>query len=150
MTYSTGEALLLTAIQALSSFDTNNSSRGNWKILDKGHNSKYVILRPGAFAVEWFAYTSYTVTYRTIIEVWQRYTDETTTHTNLYAAVGEIITGLMPEHLINDTTGVIQDMQVIEGGEPEEMWTSGGGPAWLRWNITVQWVEEAASISLTD
>ena len=47
MTYAAGEALILTQIQALSSFNTSNSSRGIYSMLNTGAAKSYVILRPG-------------------------------------------------------------------------------------------------------
>lgn len=143
MSYSTGEALLLAAVQACASFDSTNTSRANWKVLDKGKSSRYAILRPGAWSAKWVAFNTYNTTYQTVIEIWQRYTDETTTHTNLYALVAEVLEGILPDALGGD----ILSLLVSDADEPEEMWTAGGGPSWLRWSVRVNWTEEEYNVS---
>ena len=143
MGYSDGEALILTQVQGSSNFDSNNSARGNWKILNKGKSDHYAILRPGAYSTEFISYSNYHAMYRTVIEVWQRYTDETTTHTNLYGYTKDAMEAVIDTPRLGDTGGTIIDSSVTGSDEPpEEMWTDGGGPVWLRWSINVDWVEE--------
>jgi len=141
MSYSTGEALLLTRVQACTGFDTNNTSRCNWKILNKGKSDHYAILRPGAFNIEWHALSAYTAHWTTIIEVWQRYKDDSTSQTNLYSHIANLM-AIMTYPYLGDHTTVV-DSSIEGADEPEEMWTQGGGPGWIRWQLRVAWQEQA-------
>ena len=142
MGYSEGEALILTRVIACNNFDSTNTSRGNWKILNQGKSNHYAILRPGAFDVEFDTICTYHVNWNTVIEVWQRYVDDATTRTELYARVADLFP-IMAYPKLADTTGNVLEWSVVSGGEePEEMWTASGGPAWLRWKITLSWKEE--------
>jgi hypothetical protein len=139
MAYSDGEALLLTRVQACTGFDSNNTSRSNWRILNSGKSNQYAILRPAEFDIEWTALAAYTVTWNTIIEVWQRYTNETDTPTNLYTHIANLMPILTYPYL-GDSSKVL-DSSIVGAAEPEEMWTAGGGVAWLRWAARVEWKE---------
>lgn len=149
MGYSDGEALILTQVQACNNFDSTNTSRANWKILNQGKDDHYAILRPGPFDIEWIAFDTYRANWVTVIEVWQRYKDETDTHTDLYDRVEDLF-DILGVPLLGDTTGTIQDSTISVQDEPEEMWMDGGGPGWLRWKINILWREESnAPMSIT-
>jgi len=142
MGYSTGEALILTRVIACDNFDANNTSQANWKILNSGASDHYAILRPGTFDVEFDTICTYHINWNTVIEVWQRYTDETTSQTNLYARVADLFP-IMAYPKLGDSGGTILEWSTILGGEePEEMWIKDGGPAWLRWKLTLAWKEQ--------
>ena len=141
MSYNTGEAAILTLMQSVTGFSSSNTSRGNWLILNKGLDDNYAILRPGGFSIEWITFQSYHANYSTVVEVWQRYIDDATTHTSLYTHVGNIITSLNQYYKLNGTSGVI-DASIASADEPEEMWRKGGGPQWLRWRLVLEWKEE--------
>ena len=120
--YSAGEALILTAIQATTSFSSTNTSRANWKILNKGTSRQYVILRAGGFERSQLGLgAKYETKWITIAEVWVRYIDDSTTQTALYSKRQEIINKFDAERKAGDTTGRIRDVFVRSGGEPEEM-----------------------------
>jgi len=143
LSYNTGEALILTQVQGATNFDSTNTSRANWKLLNQGIDDHYAILRPGAFSTEFISYSSYHANYRTVIEVWQRYADESTTHTALYGYVSEAMLAVIDTPLLGDAGGTIIDSSVTGSDlPPQEMWTDGGGPAWLKWEINVDWIEE--------
>ena len=143
MSYTAGEALLLTRVRAISGYDTNNTSRANWLVLNNGKAAYYVILRPGAFTMPWLTYRSYLATYTTIIELWQKYTNDHESHTNLYTHLNEITSSLqLYPHLGNGANSTILDAEITGAPEPQEMWTSGGGPKWLRYSITLTWKQE--------
>jgi hypothetical protein len=149
MGYSDGEALILTQVQACNNFDSTNTSRANWKLLNQGKDDHYAILRPGPFDIEWIAFDTYRANWVTVIEVWQRYKDDTDTHTSLYDRVEDLF-DILGVPLLGDTTGTIQDSTISVQDEPEEMWMDGGGPAWLRWKINILWREESnAPMSIT-
>lgn len=143
MGYNTGEGLILTQVQGATSFNSTNTARGNWKILNQGKSDHYAILRPGAFFVEWISPTHYVANYRTVVEIWQRYTVETTTHTNLYGYMAEALEAVIDTPRLGDSGGTILDSSVTGSEEPpQEMWTESGGPVWLKWEINVDWQEE--------
>ena len=141
MSYSTGEALILTRVRACTGFDSTNTSRANWKILHSGKSDHYAILRPAGFAVEWQTLSMAVFRYTTLVEVWQRYTDDTITQTNLYGYIANLYSLLDYPHL-GDTTGAIQDSTITGADDPQEMWREDGGPKWLRWLMRIDWAEQ--------
>jgi hypothetical protein len=153
--YAAGEALILTAIQAISSFATDGNkikaSRGDWKLLNKGNSRDYCILRQGSFErAQQGLGGKYESNWITIAEVWVRYIDDSTTHTRLQSKAQDVIDKFDAERKAGDTTGRIGDVFVRSGGEPEEMWRRGGnGPAWLRQELVIEWSEESET-TLTD
>lgn len=151
MSYSTGEALILAKVQAVTGFDTTNAVRSNWKLLNKGKASHYAIVRPAdeASPITWLSWGVYQVEWLTTIEVWQRYTDEGTTQTNLYGYVNAIIAALQLSRRYGDTTGNVLNASIHSIGQPREMWTKGGGPAWLRQDITVS-IKELTEVTFTN
>lgn len=142
MSYTAGEALILTALRTVTGFTSTNTSRGNWQLLSKGTSDHYGIIRLGTASVTFVTVDRFHATYNTVIELWQRYTDDGTSLTNLYEDLGNVLTTLQPVHRILDITGGVIDAMIVAISEPEEMWQSGGGPAWLRLMITYQWIEE--------
>ena len=148
MGYTDGEALLLTRVQALTNFDSTNTRRANWLVLNKGKKAHYAILRPGEFTTEWITVTRYIANWATVIEIWQRYAAKApgTAYTDLLSRVKEVIDGLVQyPHL----GGSISDSTIESGGEVMEMWVKAGVPQWLKWEITVRWKEEN-SVSLQE
>ena len=142
--YSDGEALALTRVQACTGFSTTNTSRANWKILNGGKSDHYAILRIGPFTQEWITPRVYKANWTTIVELWQRYKDDSTTQTNLYGYIGNLLTGLAPYRKLGDTTNLIEDANTESAGEVLEMWTqkNGAGPQWLKWELSLKWSEE--------
>jgi hypothetical protein len=142
MSYSAGVTLIMTKIQAGSSFDTTNTSDQNWLLLNSGKSNHYAILRPGAPVMEWISPTVYKAMWITVVELWQLYTDEINTKTALYALIAELLTSIMPHPRLGDTTGAILDSSVKGGKEPEQRWAASGGPTWLVWEVNIEWQEE--------
>ena len=143
MSYSDGEALILTCVKNATNFSASNTSRGKWGILNTGKAACYAILRPGPFRQSIGTVTSI-ITWNTLIEVWQRYLDDGTTLTDLEANVGNLIAKLNTYPRAGDTAGVVIDMTVRSGAEVEPMREEGSeGPAWLRQILTVEWQEES-------
>lgn len=143
MSYTNGEANILTRLQAISGFTSSNTSRANWGILNNGKAAYYAILRPGEFSIEWITVTHYLARYRTVCEVWQKYTTDTDSKTNLYSRVAALLTALQAyPHLGGGQSSTYIDATISGGPEPTENWTSSGGPLWLRWNLNFDWQEE--------
>lgn len=144
MSYTTGEANILTILQATSYFDSGNSARANWKILDSGNAAYYAILKPGddTAPMQFIAFDTYQVAWTTVIQVWYKYTDETTTSTNLFGQVQNVIAALQPNNTLDDTGNTIVNAEIIGITPPLERWTRDGGVHWLAQDITVQWIEQ--------
>jgi len=129
---------------------TGQVSRSNWGILDSGVSDHYAILKPGAFrrariSLAGGAGANMTVEeiFTGIIEVWQLYTDETTTQANLESAMNNMMNRLDAYRKLADTTGAVRDAFSESGGEQREGWVKGGdGPVWIIQDITVSWTEE--------
>ena len=142
MTYAAGEALLLTVVQGVTGFSTTNTSRGNWLPLNSGKAAKYAVLKPGGS--DYRAYIGINTNkpvHLTVIEVWEFYTQDGTTLTNLEADVQSIITAVRKSKHLGDDSKVL-DSNVLTTSEVQEMWMKKGGPTWLRQRITVGWEEE--------
>jgi hypothetical protein len=147
MSYSSGEALILAALQLHPNYDTRNSSRGKWGMLNSGKNAYYVILRPGPFELSTMGVSGVgagggirQATWTTQLMVYQRYVDDGTTMTNLEARVDEVIAQLDKYRNLGDTTNTIQKARVMSGGEVEVI--DHEGSLWARWIINVIWNEE--------
>ena len=97
MTYTAGEALLLTVVQGCTGFGSTNASRANWLVLNSGKSDHYVILRPGPFGIEWISPTNYVANYTTVVELWQRYKDDGSSQTSLYGHIANLMAGIMPK-----------------------------------------------------
>jgi hypothetical protein len=138
MSYSAVEALALTQVRAVSGYNTTNTSRGKWGILNSGKSTdgRYAILKPGPFVTAQGAMAANVNTWRTIIQVWRRYKDDGDTLTNLEADVELLRVRFAQYRKLADTTNKISDASIVGGGEVQERWTKGGnGPAWLMQEI---------------
>ena len=146
MSYETGEALILTRVQACTGFTSTNTSRADWKLLNSGKSDHYAILKCGGVAaIEWQTLKSYIVRWKTSIEVWQRYKDDSSTATSLYGYVAAILAIMAYPHL----GSTIQDSDITEIGQTEEMWAESGGVSWLRQTLTLEW-QESIMVSFTE
>lgn len=139
MSYNTGEAALLTRIIALSDYSADNAVRNNWKVLSSGASDHYAILKPFSMALEWHSFSAYTVRWRTVVEIWERYTLDGTTQSNLATYASAILGVLSYPHLGEAS---ILDANIVEFREPQEMWSKDGGVVWLKWDIIVEWSEQ--------
>jgi hypothetical protein len=146
MSYSTGEALVLTQLQAVTGFSSSNTSRGKWGILNSGKDDNYGIIKPGSFSREESAMSANATEWKTVIQVWQRYKDDGVTLTNLEAHVDNIITRFDQYRKLADTTGTVIDSFIDTGGEAQEMWNKSGGLSWLKQEITVTWLEHSTIV----
>lgn len=142
MSYSDGEALILAQIQKTDYFDTSNSSRYNWNVLNKSAQ-QYAILQPGAFKHSSLgAGGSYQTVWTTVCEIWvplKEYSRDMETLVDVRQAVIERFDAY--RHA-GDTTGTIQDVSVISGSEPVEMGKR-GRTSHIKQNLIIQWTEES-------
>ena len=139
MAYSTGEAAILTLIQALSAYDADNATRQDWKPLNRGKAVVYVILKPGAWTTERISPTGYHDYYSTIIEVWRRYVDDTRPAL-LQDNVDDIVVQIRKYPTLNGASGV-QGSDIAGGSEMEEVELNSGS-LWARWDINCEWTDE--------
>lgn len=157
MSYSTGEALLLTQVQATSAYSTTNTSRSDWTMLKKGKSNTYAILRYGGFPSH--AQSSlggiggsikYDTNWITICEIWVRVgTTETLALTTLETNMQQIIAKFDARRKAADAGSVIRDVRVASGAEPQGQWKTdkrgnviGTGPKWLKQDLRIVWTEE--------
>ena len=145
MAYITGENLIVTVIKAHAKFDVTNVAQAKWTFLNKGKSDHHAILKSGGTTPVFITPTIYQSEHRTIIEVWQRYKNDGTSATNLYGYVGNVVTQIQDTELLGDAGGIIQNSTVESIGPVMEMWMSGGGPAWLKQEVTVLWYEQTKS-----
>lgn len=141
MSYSDGEAAILALLQAMPQFDRRNTARGDWKPLNSGQSDHYAILKPGiwANAQEALGGGAAVTTWRTIIEVWQRWVDDGPTALALQALVAEVVDQLERYPALS---GAALLAWVAGGGEMQQRWLKEGGPMWAVWEVYIDWQEE--------
>lgn len=139
MSYATGEAAILTIIRAHANYDSDNTSRQDWKPLDSGKAAYYAILRPGAGENAQLSPTSFLRQWVTVVEVWQRYIDDTKP-ASLQARFDELVRQIEQYPTLDGASGVI-DASVTGWGDMEEVQRTNGA-LWARWSFNVQWREE--------
>lgn len=146
MSYTAGEALVLTRLQAISGsvWTSTNTSRGKWGILNSGAANHYAILHMGAGTNDGLSISTTARNYTTVIEVWQSYVDDGTSYTNMLAFWEAILDMFDQYRKLGDGTGTVQDASCSRWDAIEERWTAGGGPRWLKQSFYIEWVEENA------
>ena len=141
MSYSDGEARVLILLQGMAEFDLHNTARGDWKPLNRGTSNRYAIVRPGPFtnAAESIGTGSAITTWRTTVEVWQRWVDDSPTVVALEELVSAVIGHLERYPSLN---GVALVAQVTGGSEMQQRWVKEGGPQWAVQEVYIDWQEE--------
>lgn len=127
----------------MSGYDTNNSGRVNWLILNSGKAGVYAIIRPGE-AIEEITGLGHGVThitYQTIIELWQQYQNVGDALT-LETAVEEIKTHFRTYRFLGGGAGNTIDAQVKGNSAMMLKWLSEGGPRWVAIEIRLEWIEQ--------
>lgn len=137
MSYATGEAAILTLLQALDAYDSENATRADWRPLTRGKAQHYVVLRPGKWSNEQVTVSSNVRSWRTVIECWRRYADDTRPMT-LQDDVEAIVAQLERYPTLN---GAVLDSIVSGGGDMLERELSNGS-LWAVWEVYVDWQEE--------
>ena len=147
MSYTAGEALVLTRLQAIagSVWTSTNTARGKWTQLDSGVANHYAVLKMGAGTNDPYTLSSMLRHWTTVIEVWVSYTDDGTSYTNLLAYHEAILDQFDAYRKLGDTGGTIVDARCTRFDAVEEMWTRSGGVRWLRQNFYIEWEEENAA-----
>lgn len=137
MSYSTIEGYWLGKLQDMPQFDGSNSSRGKWGMLNSGKSAYYAILKPGAHTHTWITMGGmgssgaavWQHNYRTIIQLWQRYTADGDALIALEELDKAVSTYLARYRKLGDTSGVVQDGDIIESREVIQI--PADAPAWL-------------------
>jgi len=142
VSYSAGEALILTQIQAATGYSSVNTSRGKWSILNKEGVVTAVILRPGPFreVTRSGARDSFWVT---VAEVWHKYIDDGDSMTNLETDIDNILTRFRQYPHVADTTNTITVAIIREGGELLRIPPPPDGPHWLMQELKIEWQEQS-------
>lgn len=146
MGYATGEAAVLAVVRLLSGWDTTNTSRNNWLILNTGAADAYVVLRPGpaSFADESIGgmgsiQRTRSRTWRTQVLVYRRYLNDTASPAAIQADVDTLILHLEGYPTMNSSA--IQDAQVVGVDALQQINQGDGAPVWLLWPINIDWTE---------
>lgn len=131
MSYLDVEALWLARIRQLTSqFDASNTARMDWGQRNNGASDHYAVLYPGPHLHRWMSNTgTWAHTYRTIIEVWQRYQADGTSGTDLQTITDATRTHLVQYRKLGDTTGKVQDADIVETRETIRF--PADAPQWL-------------------
>lgn len=139
MSYATGEAAVLTILRLHADYSSSNTSRGDWRILDSGRDSHYVVLRMGRSTNEQSAITQAMTTWQTDIMAYERYAADGPSAITLQGHVQTLL-----EHVEKYPTlqGVVTDAQIVGISEMEQLQMVANGPIWLRTIISLQWQEE--------
>jgi hypothetical protein len=139
MSYPAGETLLLAQLRSATGFAADNTDRGSWMLLNSGNSDHYAIIKPGVTKED---ANNMCWVHTADVQVWQWYTDDGTSATNLETWVQNIKSRLTLYRLLGDTTGAIMDSRVT-GTEPiQERWKKDGGLVWLSQTINVEWKEQ--------
>ena len=139
--YAAGEALALTALQSVTGFSSTNTSRGKWGLLNSGLSDHYGVLKPGEFERSQGSMSMNISTFRTVIQIWQRYKDDGDSLTSLEAHVDNVLTYFDTKRKLGDGTGTIVDAFIAEAREVQEMWNKDGALFWLKQDVILTWQE---------
>lgn len=141
MSYADGEALILGLLRDMAQFDTANSSRAKWGILNSGAAAQYAVLRPGPWEADYqgLGREGVRTTWRTIIELWQRYRDDGASAIELQDLMSAVVEYVEQWPDLGGA-GIYAEPQT--GGAMLETWNKDGGVSWLKWEVTLVWQEE--------
>lgn len=144
MSYSAGEALVLSRLQAIAGnvWTTSNSSRGKYGMLNTGKADHYAILRPGSGTNEFVSLRTSKRTYSTIIKIYQSYRDDGTSLENIESYAEAILDQFDAYRKLGDNAGAVFDSSITSFSDVMEIWEAGGnGPRWFAQEFTVTWSE---------
>lgn len=142
MGYNECEALWLSLLRAMPEFDSNNTSRKDWKILNSGKSNYYAVLKKGEVVRERMAFSTDVAHRQTIIELWVRYREDGTDAIQMDDLTDAITNYVGSYRLGGDSVGTIQRAQIVEEREPQQ--TPANAPAWLFVELVGQMDDEEA------
>lgn len=142
MSYSSGEADILTRLQAMTNWNVDNTSRQDWKILSSGKDSEYVVLRPGEPINEYISIGARTAktTWSTFCEFFRRY-ETSADPVALQALVDDFLREIEKyPHLGEGVTSNIQSAVLADGNPMQEIIYN--NVLWSKWEVRIEWQEE--------
>lgn len=141
MSYGDGEALILDLLRDMAQFDTANSSRAKWGILNSGASAQYAILRAGPWETDYqgLGREGARTTWHTTIELWQRYKDDGASAIELQELMAAVVEYLEQYETLGDAAIYAEPQS---GGAMLEVWNKDGGIGWLKWEVNLVWQEE--------
>lgn len=144
MSYATGEGLILKKLRLMPEFGASNSGRQGegWRLLSTGNSTYYAVLRPGAFTSDYDSLGRLHVVtqWRTVIELWLRWTNESMTTETLQTLMDSVIEHLEKHPFLDDDHRL--EAMPSGGGEMQERQRETGGPLWAVWEVFIDWQEE--------
>lgn len=158
MSYNDGEALILTAIRTHANFNSQNSGRNKFGLLNSGNSSYYAITEPGPYTVQEQGQAGIGAsagrvkkvrTWTCLVGIYQLYVDDGDTQADLEERHEEVIEAIEQYRRLADTTDTIQKARVTGGPEMEYVSFTESGPIWAKWVINVQW-EEARLVAFAE
>lgn len=141
--YPAAEALLLTQIRAATGYTAANSTRGDWRWMNKEGILSGAVIRPAPFEIG-YGEGMVESHWRSTVEVWHKYIDDGSSMISLETDVKNIIARLMLYGHMGDTTNTIADAAVKSGGEVMRIPPPPVGPHWLMVELVVEWIEQSA------
>lgn len=142
MSYPDGEALILTALQLHANYSSNNTSRGDWKILNSGNDARYVVLRMGIGNNAPHAMSSVLTTWTTQLMLYRSYTDDGTTAIALQGDMQTVLEHMEQYESLGDAENTVVDAQITNISEMQEVQMFENGPVYLRTIIDMVWQEQ--------
>jgi hypothetical protein len=142
MSYQAGEALWLARLRAMPQFNGDNTSRGKWGIRNTGKGHQYAILKPGTHTREMIAMNRRVNHYQTIIQLWQKYTEDGQSAIDLTTLTSSVLAYLDTYPQMGDTTEAVIGGQIIEVREMQQI--PPDAPVWLFVELVGAWDEENA------
>lgn len=140
MSYEAGEALWLARLRAMSQFNSDNTSRGNWGIRNSGKSGHYAILKPGTHTREMMSFNVRLNHYQTIIQLWQKYVDDGPSAIDLQELTSATIAYIDTWPRVGDATNTVQGAQIVEIREMQQI--PADAPSWLFVELVGMWDEE--------
>lgn len=140
MSYVAGETQVVALLQAMPQFGRANVARADWKALNSGASDHYAIAKPGPWTNSADGLNGEALTeYRTVIELWQRWVDDSPTVQAL-----EALTQAVVEHLERypSLAGASLMAGIAGGSEVQQRWLKEGGPLWAVQEVYLDWQEE--------
>jgi hypothetical protein len=152
MGYVTGSSAILALLRGMSEWDSNNTSREDWSILNTGKSRRYAIIKPGEEGYENEIISLGNATqirlYNTVIEIWILAQKPGTDLHELQTLVGSVIeTFDRYPNLGLGLGNAINGAVVLGGGDMLERWADSRGATWLSWDVVIQWREERNTTS---
>lgn len=152
MSYAVGELAARTIITtyAPTYFDTantvsvaNNTPAGYQHLLDRGSAQQYCFLRRGPFTTSRPAFGVVDTTWQTIIELWVRYVEPSTSEQRLATVLQDVLDALYRHKCLNNTASV-RYSDVLGGDEELQMINRKQTRLYVMQNIRLEWLEEQA------